>query len=389
MPDWVPGLKRVIDKGFGGSRNGQPINGAVVHHGAGTNVLGYVANANSRNSHPTYHVATNGDATGIVHPNRRPFSTGGRPDSEAITFELDNSAVGGSWPVSNQAISKMIDIIVWHYLQSPRRGHGIAKNIPGQVQKQFFIAWHSQYKATACPGPHVLGMMDYIVAEANRRAEAILNPKPPVLYPPIAEVSKQVGVTKSVKAFGTAAAARAGTPVRATYEPGNYWVYKVDKNDVVNISKVQGKPGGWVMAKDAGLTLPTPEPVLWNVVFDDSPTDPASDYLKVVVKDGEKVVKPASDPTRDGFIFAGWFVAGKPYDFNAPVKGLLTIEAMWEAVVVPEPEPEPEPEVPSEPEVPTEPEVPSQPDQPKPNIPVAVGGLIAIILGVLFSIFGR
>ena len=85
MATWAKVTKKVIDKGFGGSRNGNSINGAVIHHAAGTNALMYVANANSRNSHPTYHVANNGDVNGIVHPDRRPYSTAGRPDPEAIS----------------------------------------------------------------------------------------------------------------------------------------------------------------------------------------------------------------------------------------------------------------------------------------------------------------
>jgi N-acetylmuramoyl-L-alanine amidase len=170
---WYPKVSGIQDNGFGGSRNGQPINGVVIHHVAGTNGLGYVANANTRNSHPTYHIANSGAVTGIVHPDRRPYSTGGTPDPNAVTFEIDNSSTGGDWPVSPAALEALIDVIVYHASQSPRAGKGFAKNEPSVRQSEFFIAWHSQYKATACPGPFIMSQLDYIVDQCNKRASGV------------------------------------------------------------------------------------------------------------------------------------------------------------------------------------------------------------------------
>jgi hypothetical protein len=170
---WYPKVSGIQDNGFGGSRNGQPINGVVIHHVAGTNGLRYVANANTRNSHPTYHIANSGAVTGIVNPSRRPYSTGGTPDPNAVTFEIDNSSAGGDWPISAAALDSLIDIIVYHASQSPRAGKGFAKNQPSVRQSEFFIAWHSQYKATACPGPFVMSQLDYIVSECNKRASGV------------------------------------------------------------------------------------------------------------------------------------------------------------------------------------------------------------------------
>jgi hypothetical protein len=176
---WYPKVSSIQDNGFGGSRNGQPINGVVIHHVAGTDGLRYVANANPRTSHPTYHIANNGAVTGIVNPSRRPFSTGGAPDPNAVTFEIDNSSAGGDWPVSAAAIEALIDVIVYHGSQSPRAGKGFAKNQKGVSQPEFFIAWHSQYSATACPGPFIMSQLDYIVSECNKRASSVAPPKPP------------------------------------------------------------------------------------------------------------------------------------------------------------------------------------------------------------------
>jgi hypothetical protein len=191
MTSWYPQVAGIQDNGFGGSRNGSPINGVVIHHVAGTNGLAYVANKNARNSHPTYHIANNGSVTGIVHPDRRPYSTGGQPDPSAVTFEIDNSSTGGDWPVSSAAVEALIDVIVYHASQSPRAGKGFAKNIKNQTQSEFFVAWHSQYVATACPGPFLTSELDYIVAECNKRASSPILPNAPKPQTPNKPLSRK------------------------------------------------------------------------------------------------------------------------------------------------------------------------------------------------------
>lgn len=184
MTDWYPKAAGIQDNGFGASRNGKTINGVVIHHVAGTNGLSYVANANSRNSHPTYHIANSGAVTGIVHPDRRPYSTAGEPDPNAVTFEIDNSSTGGDWPISPAALDSLINVIVYHASQSPRAGKGFALNDKARAQSEFFIAWHKQYSATACPGPYIVSQLDYIVAECNKRAGQSVSPTP-VVTPPV------------------------------------------------------------------------------------------------------------------------------------------------------------------------------------------------------------
>jgi hypothetical protein len=101
-----------------------------------------------------------------------------------VTFEIDNSSVGGDWPVSSAAIEALIDVIIFHASISPRANRGFAKNIKTQVQSEFFIAWHQQYSSTACPGPFILSQLDYIVAECNKRASQAVAPVAPVIPTP-------------------------------------------------------------------------------------------------------------------------------------------------------------------------------------------------------------
>ena len=47
------------------------------------------------------------------------------------------------------------------------------------------------------------------------------------------------------------------------------------------------------------------------------------------VNRGEKATIPATDPTREGYMFAGWYAGNVAYDFNNPVTSDLTLTAKW------------------------------------------------------------
>lgn len=166
MSTWAPGTI-VRDNGFGGSRGGASVIGAIVHHTASRDALDYVANANSRDSHPTYYVRSDGAAFGIVHPDRRPFSTANGVDAFSITFEVENSGIGGDWPVTDAAAATVARIIKHHADESPRRGRPVEVNDPARTQAGFFVGWHSQYVATGCPGPNLLSRIPAIVDASN------------------------------------------------------------------------------------------------------------------------------------------------------------------------------------------------------------------------------
>lgn len=58
-------------------------------------------------------------------------------------------------------------------------------------------------------------------------------------------------------------------------------------------------------------------------------TDGGSKVAEVKVKRNKTVAKPA-DPTKEGYAFVSWQVAGSDYDFSYPVTEDLTVTAKWE-----------------------------------------------------------
>ena len=67
------------------------------------------------------------------------------------------------------------------------------------------------------------------------------------------------------------------------------------------------------------------EIIKYTVTFD---TKGGTRIPNQTVEYGKKVTKPAN-PTKDGFIFTGWTVNGKTYDFSSSVKSNLTIVANY------------------------------------------------------------
>lgn len=237
MAKWAATTDIIIDKGFGGSREGRRIEGAVIHHVGGTDGRNYVANSNARNSHPTYHVNRSSNVAGIVHPDRRPYSTAHSVDRVAVTLEVDNDRVGGStenpanWTISDKSLAAVIDVCLDHMNQEGLKK--AARNTPGRDQPGvFFIAWHSQYKQTACPGPYILSKIDYIVDELNRRA-AGGKPQAPS-KPAAAPAEKPTPKSWEATAFGIGT-----TATKSQWKTIQSWLRKLGRYD----GPADGVPG--------------------------------------------------------------------------------------------------------------------------------------------------
>ncbi len=63
----------------------------------------------------------------------------------------------------------------------------------------------------------------------------------------------------------------------------------------------------------------------YTVTFD---SNGGSEVASVKVKENDKVEKP-EDPTREGYVFGGWYYNKELYDFETPVKQDMTLEAGW------------------------------------------------------------
>ncbi|MCR5454629.1 MAG: InlB B-repeat-containing protein, partial [Bacteroidales bacterium] len=72
---------------------------------------------------------------------------------------------------------------------------------------------------------------------------------------------------------------------------------------------------------------------IYTVTFD---TDGGTTISAQTVEKGGKANKPV-DPTKYGFIFQGWSNGSAPYDFTSAVTADLTLKAVWEEIITPNP----------------------------------------------------
>ena len=77
-----------------------------------------------------------------------------------------------------------------------------------------------------------------------------------------------------------------------------------------------------------GITFPTKpeEPVNYSVYF----TDETENYKTQTVLEGNTATKP-TNPTREGYTFAGWYLDGVLFDFSTEITSDTVLVAKWEA----------------------------------------------------------
>lgn len=149
------------DNNHWGART-KKISRIIVHHMAATWTAKRCAQSfqdPNRGASATYCIGLDGEIVQCLDETIAPGTSGSyAADNEAVTIEVANSTMGGNWPVSDAALASLIKLCA-----------DIAKrNKLGTLVKGKNLCWHQMYAATACPGPYLLGKMDYIVAEANK-----------------------------------------------------------------------------------------------------------------------------------------------------------------------------------------------------------------------------
>ena len=80
-------------------------------------------------------------------------------------------------------------------------------------------------------------------------------------------------------------------------------------------------------------TASKPRPATYTVTFD---TKGGTTVGRQKVGDGGTVAEPAA-PTRDGYVFQGWYKDDAKYDFSTPVHADLTLTARWKTAGQPKP----------------------------------------------------
>lgn len=180
-------------------------------------------------------------------------------DYLAITIEVANDQIGGSWHISDKAMNRLVDLIVDICVRN-----GIPRlNYTGD--KSGNLTMHKWFNATACPGTYLESKFPWIAAEVNKRLQYGTGPaaedKPGEIK--VGDVVEFLGGYhyKNAKTATPTGGTRKPGPAEVTaLSPGSPHPYHLRNTD--GISNVYG----WVDAETIQTTAdttpaPAPAPV--------------------------------------------------------------------------------------------------------------------------------
>ena len=148
-------------------RRQNPITKIAIHHTAGVlnaATIGNVFKSTSRQASCNYGIGNDNKIVLVVDECNRAWTTSSAwCDNRAVTIEVSNCQVGGSWLVSDRVLNILIDLVT-----DICRRNGI-KNCTYTGGKDGVLQMHKWYAQTSCPGPYLASKFPYIAREVNKR----------------------------------------------------------------------------------------------------------------------------------------------------------------------------------------------------------------------------
>ena len=146
----------------------------TIHHMAGNLTVescGNVFANTARQASAQYGIGTDG-RVGLYVPevDRAWTSSSSANDDQAITIEVANDEIGGSWHVSDIALAKLIDLCA-----DICQRRGIEKLIY-TGDSRGTLTTHNMFAATNCSGPYLESKLPYVADEVNKRLGIIAEP---------------------------------------------------------------------------------------------------------------------------------------------------------------------------------------------------------------------
>lgn len=133
----------------------------TVHHMAGVlsaEQCGKIFQAKGRNGSSHYGIGNDGKIGLYVDEANTAWTNSNFPsNSESVTIETSNSAIGGTWPVGENTFNSLV-----HLVADIAKRNDLGRLVPGEN-----LTWHSMFANTSCPGPYLLSRMGDIAALAN------------------------------------------------------------------------------------------------------------------------------------------------------------------------------------------------------------------------------
>lgn len=155
--------------------------------------------SSSRQASSNYGIGSDGRIGMYVEEKNRSWCTSSAAvDQRAVTIEVANNGGGPSWPVSEKAMTSLINLIVDIIKRNPDinelKWEG-NKALIGNVARQNMVV-HQWTSAKACPGNYLYSKHPYIVQQVNARLKATGST---VIGTPLAQKPNAIGDTNEKK----------------------------------------------------------------------------------------------------------------------------------------------------------------------------------------------
>lgn len=158
-------------------RSGESISKITIHHAvmakaSAKQIANVFVNPN-RKASANYCVGyTRGDiCCSLYEENRAWTSSSGWNDRKAITMEVANSSIQYPYPISDDTLANIIDLCV-----DICKRYNFRLTWTGDQNGSLTV--HRMFAATACPGEYLMGKMQYIADEVNKRLDEQPAPQP-------------------------------------------------------------------------------------------------------------------------------------------------------------------------------------------------------------------
>lgn len=158
------------------SRNGNKIKKITPHHMAGilsAKECGDIFAPSARQASSNYGIGKDGEVGLYVDESERAWtSSNAANDRQAVTIEISNDQIGGSWHVSYKCWNTLVDLCV-----------DICKrnNIPKLIwtgDSSGTLTCHRMFAATSCPGDYLWNRMQELADTVNAKLSGTTAPSP-------------------------------------------------------------------------------------------------------------------------------------------------------------------------------------------------------------------
>lgn len=187
----------------------------TFHHNAGTGGHNQVLRTwQSRPASAHFNVDQRGTIAQFVKVNEYAWATGNTEgNARSISIEMTNSGGHPDWPVGELTWKAAARLAAWLHWK-----------VLGVKPTHETVKYHSDWKATACPGPDMKGRRDVLLSEVQRQYAAFTKPKPS--WPPANTSSDKVKQFQSLLEVAVDGKWGPNTDSRALMMRNASWTYR-------------------------------------------------------------------------------------------------------------------------------------------------------------------